>query len=73
MLFLHACYTNIIIVSFQCTDIPITSELFVNVIKSTGNLEELQAVKDLVTKEMANLVSKVFNTEMVHHTHAVTL
>lgn len=42
---------------FQCTDIPITSELFVNVIKSTNNIEELDAVRMLVTKEMANLVS----------------
>lgn len=41
----------------QCTDIPITSELFVNVIKSTNNIEELDAVRMLVTKEMANLVS----------------
>ncbi|XP_066968026.1 sorting nexin-13-like isoform X1 [Macrobrachium rosenbergii] len=50
-------YINSLIV-WACTDIPITSELFVNVIKSTGNLEELQAVKDLVSKEMANLRSQ---------------
>lgn len=48
---------NICFSLFQCTDIPITSELFVNVIKSTNNIEELDAVRMLVTKEMANLVS----------------
>ncbi|XP_069979776.1 sorting nexin-13 [Penaeus vannamei] len=50
-------YINQLII-WACTDIPITSELFVNVIKSTNNIEELDAVRMLVTKEMANLRSR---------------
>ncbi|KAK7078691.1 hypothetical protein SK128_016419 [Halocaridina rubra] len=50
-------YINSLIV-WACTDIPVTSELFVNVIKSTINVEELHAVRELVTKEMANLRSR---------------
>lgn len=41
----------------QCTGIPVTSELFVTVIKATNNVEELEAVRSLVVKEMASLVS----------------
>nr|XP_045621515.1 sorting nexin-13-like isoform X1 [Procambarus clarkii] len=50
-------YINTLII-WACTDIPITSELFVNVIKTTSNLDELDAVRSLVVKEMTNLRSR---------------
>ncbi|KAK3869026.1 hypothetical protein Pcinc_025635 [Petrolisthes cinctipes] len=50
-------YINQLII-WACTDIPVTSELFVSVIKATSNVEELEAVKSLVMKEMASLRSR---------------
>ncbi|CAL4059774.1 unnamed protein product [Meganyctiphanes norvegica] len=50
-------YINSLIV-WGCTDIPISSELFVNVIKSSNNVEELEAVRSFVTKEITNLRSQ---------------
>ena len=51
--------TNILPIYFcQCTDIPISTEMFVNVIKMTSHIEELDAIRSLVCKQMTNLRSQ---------------
>ncbi|XP_050689784.1 sorting nexin-13-like [Eriocheir sinensis] len=50
-------YINTLII-WACTGIPVTSELFVTVMKATNNIEELEAVRSLVMKEMASLRSR---------------
>ena len=42
----------------QCMDIPISTEMFVNVIKATSHIEELDAIRTLVCREMADLRSR---------------
>ncbi|XP_045123507.1 sorting nexin-13-like isoform X2 [Portunus trituberculatus] len=50
-------YINTLII-WACTGIPVTSELFVTVIKGTSNVGELEAVRSLVVKETASLRSR---------------
>ncbi|KAF2365163.1 Phox-associated domain [Trinorchestia longiramus] len=50
-------YINRMIV-WACTDIPISTEMFVNVIKATSQIEELDAIRTLVCREMTHLRSQ---------------
>ena len=42
---------------FQCRDLPMTSEAFLTILRSTDNLDELTATKEMVERETAQLVS----------------
>ncbi|XP_047739096.1 sorting nexin-13 [Hyalella azteca] len=43
---------------WACTDIPISTEMFVNVIKMTAQIEELDAIRTLVCRELTHLRSQ---------------
>ncbi|RZF41068.1 hypothetical protein LSTR_LSTR002700 [Laodelphax striatellus] len=49
-------YINQIII-WLCRDIPITSEVFLTALRVNDNLDELHATKELLSKEVATLVS----------------
>uniref|UniRef100_A0A1B6BYU1 Sorting nexin-13 n=1 Tax=Clastoptera arizonana TaxID=38151 RepID=A0A1B6BYU1_9HEMI len=50
-------YINQIII-WLCKDIQITSEVFISTLRSTDNLEELYATRDILNKEFSILISK---------------
>lgn len=50
-------YINQIII-WLCRDIPVTSEVFLTALRVSDNLDELQATRDLLNKEIATLRSR---------------
>lgn len=50
-------YINQVII-WLCKDIPVTSEVFIDVLRASDNVEELTATKDILVKEIATLRSR---------------
>nr|CAD7577198.1 unnamed protein product [Timema californicum] len=50
-------YLNQIII-WLCKDVPMTSEAFLTVLRATDNIDELNATREMVTKEIAQLRSR---------------